>query len=184
MPTTSEWACCDICRTSVWRYASGIQSLGSMRMSASMRSWKARSCGESSSSERSFFAPVSTICAYMACGLLVPPRAASTQLAPVGEKRYTFLMRAANSVSRSVAPAAARARHAAIDRWIQHELLRAPLKAKSLVVTVWGDAIAPHGGAVWLSGLIRLLAPLGLNERLVRTSVYRLAQEGWLDVEP
>jgi phenylacetic acid degradation operon negative regulatory protein len=48
------------------------------------------------------------------------------------------------------------------------------------VVTVWGDAIAPHGGAVWLSGLIKLLAPLGLNERLVRTSVYRLAQEGWL----
>ena len=34
------------------------------------------------------------------------------------------------------------------------------------MVTVWGDAIAPHGGAVWLSGLIRLLAPLGLNERL------------------
>ena len=48
------------------------------------------------------------------------------------------------------------------------------------MVTVWGDAIAPHGGAVWLSGLIRLLAPLGLNERLVRTNVYRLAQEGWL----
>jgi phenylacetic acid degradation operon negative regulatory protein len=68
----------------------------------------------------------------------------------------------------------------AIDRWIRHELGRAPLNAKSLVVTVWGDAIAPHGGAVWLSGLIRLLAPLGLNERLVRTSVYRLAREGWL----
>jgi phenylacetic acid degradation operon negative regulatory protein len=67
-----------------------------------------------------------------------------------------------------------------IERWIRHELRRAPLKAKSLVVTVWGDAIAPHGGAVWLSGLIRLLAPFGLNERLVRTSVYRLAQEGWL----
>lgn len=69
---------------------------------------------------------------------------------------------------------------ARIDRWIRHELVRAPLKAKSLVVTVWGDAIAPHGGAVWLSGLIRLLAPLGLNERLVRTSVFRLAREGWL----
>jgi phenylacetic acid degradation operon negative regulatory protein len=67
-----------------------------------------------------------------------------------------------------------------IDRWIRRELARVPLKAKSLVVTVWGDAIAPHGGAVWLSGLIRLLAPLGLNERLVRTSVYRLVQEGWL----
>jgi phenylacetic acid degradation operon negative regulatory protein len=69
---------------------------------------------------------------------------------------------------------------ARIDRWVGRELARAPLKAKSLVVTVWGDAIAPHGGAVWLSGLIRLLAPLGLNERLVRTSVYRLVREGWL----
>ena len=74
-----------------------------------------------------------------------------------------------------------RASHAAIDRWTRRELSRAPPKAKSLVVTVWGDAIAPHGGAVWLSGLIRLLSPLGLNERLVRTSVYRLAREGWLE---
>lgn len=70
--------------------------------------------------------------------------------------------------------------HAAIGRWIRRELDRAPPRAKSLVVTVWGDALAPHGGAVWLSGLIRLLAPLGLNERLVRTSVYRLGREGWL----
>ena len=67
-----------------------------------------------------------------------------------------------------------------IARWIGRQLRRRPPKAKSLVVTVWGDAIAPHGGAVWLSGLIRLLAPLGMNERLVRTSVYRLAREGWL----
>jgi len=73
-----------------------------------------------------------------------------------------------------------RTAHARIGRWIRRELGQHPLKAKSLVVTVWGDAIAPHGGAVWLSGLIRLLAPLGLNERLVRTNVYRLAQEGWL----
>jgi phenylacetic acid degradation operon negative regulatory protein len=97
-------------------------------------------------------------------------------------------MHEANSVSRSAgaqgkAPPA-RVGYGAIDRWIRHELARAPLKAKSLVVTVWGDAIAPHGGAVWLSGLIRLLAPLGLNERLVRTSVYRLAREGWLNAEP
>ena len=69
---------------------------------------------------------------------------------------------------------------ALIERWVRRELARVPLKAKSLVVTVWGDAIAPHGGAVWLSGLIRLLTPLGLNERLVRTSVYRLVREGWL----
>ena len=45
---------------------------------------------------------------------------------------------------------------------------------------MWGDAIAPHGGSTWLSGLIRLMAPFAVNERLVRTSVYRLASEGWL----
>jgi phenylacetic acid degradation operon negative regulatory protein len=66
------------------------------------------------------------------------------------------------------------------NRWIRRALASAPPKAKSLVVTVWGDSIAPHGGAVWLSGLIGLLEPFGINERLVRTSVYRLAQEGWL----
>lgn len=70
--------------------------------------------------------------------------------------------------------------HAAIARWIRRELTTAPPRAKSLVVTVWGDALAPHGGSVWLSSLIRLLAPLQLNERLVRTSVYRLTKDGWL----
>src|SRR5437867_3933640 len=67
MPTISECACCEICRISVLRYASGIQSLGSIFTSASMRSWNARSSGAISSRVRSFLAPVSTICAYIDC---------------------------------------------------------------------------------------------------------------------
>jgi phenylacetic acid degradation operon negative regulatory protein len=67
-----------------------------------------------------------------------------------------------------------------IASWIRRDLEASPPKARSLVVTVWGDAIAPHGGTVWLSGLIRLMQPLGMSERLVRTSVYRLGQQGWL----
>ncbi|MBL8665384.1 MAG: phenylacetic acid degradation operon negative regulatory protein PaaX [Candidatus Odyssella sp.] len=55
-------------------------------------------------------------------------------------------------------------------------------RAKSLLVTVWGDAVAPHGAGIWLGSLIRLVAPLGLNERLVRTSVLRLTREGWFAV--
>ncbi|MEH6495995.1 MAG: phenylacetic acid degradation operon negative regulatory protein PaaX [Pseudomonas marincola] len=51
------------------------------------------------------------------------------------------------------------------------------LKARSLLVTVWGDSIAPHGGTVWLGSLIDLVAPFGLNERAVRTSVFRLKNE-------
>ena len=68
-----------------------------------------------------------------------------------------------------------------IDRWIESFLQSEPLRAKSLVMTVFGDAITPHGGTVWLGSLIALLAPLGISDRLVRTSVFRLAEEGWLE---
>ncbi|WP_308621985.1 hypothetical protein [Massilia sp. Se16.2.3] len=64
--------------------------------------------------------------------------------------------------------------------WIGHFLSLEPPRSKSLVMTVMGDAIAPHGGAAWLGSLIELLAPLGVTDRLVRTSVFRLVQEGWL----
>ena len=60
---------------------------------------------------------------------------------------------------------------------------RPTLSAGSLITTVLGDAIAPRGGVVWLGSLIRAMAPFGVNERLVRTSVYRLAQDGWLESE-
>ncbi len=55
-----------------------------------------------------------------------------------------------------------------------------PLRSGSLLVTILGDAIAPRGGAVTLGSLIALARPFGLTERLVRTSVGRLANDGWL----
>jgi phenylacetic acid degradation operon negative regulatory protein len=64
--------------------------------------------------------------------------------------------------------------------WIARFLAEEPPRSKSLVVTIFGDAIVPHGGLVWLGSLIDLLAPFGVNDRLLRTSVFRLAQEGWL----
>lgn len=60
---------------------------------------------------------------------------------------------------------------------------RRPLRAGSLLVTVFGDAIAVHGGTVWLGSLIGALDQFGVNERLVRTSVFRLAKDGWLASE-
>ena len=53
-------------------------------------------------------------------------------------------------------------------------------RAKPLIITVFGDTIAPRGGTIWLGSLIDLMKPLGLSERLVRTGVYRLVREGWL----
>lgn len=57
------------------------------------------------------------------------------------------------------------------------------VQAGSLIITVFGDAILPRGGRIWLGSLIRLLEPLELNERLIRTSVFRLVKEEWLRTE-
>ncbi len=57
------------------------------------------------------------------------------------------------------------------------------VQAGSLIISVFGDAVLPRGGRIWLGSLIRLLEPLELNERLIRTSVFRLAKEEWLRTE-
>jgi len=54
------------------------------------------------------------------------------------------------------------------------------LRAKSLIVTVYGDAILAHGGSTWLGSLIKLVEPFGLSERMVRTAVFRLTKDEWL----
>lgn len=65
-----------------------------------------------------------------------------------------------------------------------HSLLELdPPRTKSLCVTLLGDAIGPHGGSIWLSDLIELVQPLGINERLLRTSVFRLVAQDWLQSE-
>ena len=57
---------------------------------------------------------------------------------------------------------------------------RPTVRAGSLITTVFGDAITPRGGTVWLGSLIRVMQDFGISERLVRTSVFRLAKDGWL----
>ncbi len=66
------------------------------------------------------------------------------------------------------------------NEWITQFLSADPPRSKSLVMTIFGDTVAAHGGAAWLGSMIGLLAPFGVNDRLVRTSVFRLVQEGWL----
>jgi phenylacetic acid degradation operon negative regulatory protein len=55
-----------------------------------------------------------------------------------------------------------------------------PIRGGSLLITIFGDSIAPRGGAITLGSLITLAQPFGLTERLVRTSVARLAGDGWV----
>jgi phenylacetic acid degradation operon negative regulatory protein len=64
---------------------------------------------------------------------------------------------------------------------VTHFRRQRPLRGGSLIVTLFGDSIMPRGGAISLTSLIRLAAPFGLNERLVRTATARLAHDGWLE---
>jgi phenylacetic acid degradation operon negative regulatory protein len=57
---------------------------------------------------------------------------------------------------------------------------RSPMRTTSLVISVFGDVVTQHGHTIWLGSLVNALAPLGVNERLVRTTVFRLVKEGWL----
>ena len=57
------------------------------------------------------------------------------------------------------------------------------VKAGSLIISVFGDAVLPRGGRIWLGSLIRLLQPRDLNERLVRTTVFRLVRDEWLTTQ-
>jgi len=83
----------------------------------------------------------------------------------------------------SVCAAGPISRLAPLANLIERFQQRTPIRAHSLVVTLYGDVIEPRGGSIWLGSLIDLLAPLGLNERLIRTSIFRLGKEGWLSAQ-
>ena len=70
-----------------------------------------------------------------------------------------------------------------VDAYVSTLLRRRAPSAQSLIVTLFGDCVSQHGGSLWLGSLIRVLELFGVNERLTRTSVYRLVQDDWLGVE-
>jgi phenylacetic acid degradation operon negative regulatory protein len=77
-------------------------------------------------------------------------------------------------------PAACETPAAAAAQLVARFHRQRPLRAGSLIVTLFGDSLLPRGGTIALGSLIKLAAPFGLNERLVRTAAARLAQDGWL----
>ena len=60
-------------------------------------------------------------------------------------------------------------------------LRNAPSRTGSVIITIYGDAIAPRGGELALASLLELMAALGANGGVVRTAVSRLARDGWLE---
>lgn len=58
-----------------------------------------------------------------------------------------------------------------------------PPRATAFIVTIYGDAVAPRGGALSMRSLIEIGAAHGLSESLVRTAVSRLVGAGRLEGE-
>ena len=59
-------------------------------------------------------------------------------------------------------------------------LIAHPARARSLLVTFFGDVVSVQPARAWLGSLIAVTGSLGLSEHLVRTACNRLAKEGWL----
>lgn len=55
-----------------------------------------------------------------------------------------------------------------------------PSHTGSLIITIFGDAIAPRGGQVALRSLIDLCGAMGLGAGSVRTAISRANADGWL----
>jgi phenylacetic acid degradation operon negative regulatory protein len=52
--------------------------------------------------------------------------------------------------------------------------------ARSLLLTVLGEFVLPHGDPVWTSTLVSVLGRLGVEEKSARQALARTAAEGWL----
>lgn len=55
---------------------------------------------------------------------------------------------------------------------------RVPIRAGSLIVTLFGDAIVPRGGHLALASLLDIMRAFRVSETLVRTAMSRLVAEG------
>lgn len=78
---------------------------------------------------------------------------------------------------------AVHAAESALERLVDRLHERGRLRVWSLVITIFGDAVAPRGGQVALSVLQELLARLRVEPGAVRTALSRLAADGWVTRE-
>jgi phenylacetic acid degradation operon negative regulatory protein len=64
---------------------------------------------------------------------------------------------------------------------IVDQLKREPSRTGSIIITVFGDAIAPRGGSVWLGTLLKFFETLDIDASVVRTAMSRLTADGWFE---
>ncbi|WP_350333753.1 PaaX family transcriptional regulator [Coralliovum pocilloporae] len=57
---------------------------------------------------------------------------------------------------------------------------RTPIRAWSLIVSFYGDAVLHRGGSLWLGSLLSVMEACGVEAGVVRTAMSRLAADGLL----
>lgn len=67
-----------------------------------------------------------------------------------------------------------------VDRLVAAFANQKPIRAGSFIITIYGDAVAPRGGAASMQGLLAVMETVGVSDSLVRTAVSRLVSDGWL----
>ena len=71
-------------------------------------------------------------------------------------------------------------RNSTIAQLLDQFHARKPARIWSLIVTLYGDAIVPRGGSLWIGSLIEIMALFNIDAGHVRTAVSRLSSDGWL----
>lgn len=71
------------------------------------------------------------------------------------------------------------AQTSAIEKWAAQP----HISARSVLVTIIGDTLIPVVSSVWMSQMMALTEVFGFSDRLVRTSMTRLVNDGWLTNE-
>lgn len=66
---------------------------------------------------------------------------------------------------------------------IIEQLKGEPSRTGSIIITVFGDAIVPRGGSVWLGTLLEFFEGLDIDASVVRTAMSRLTADGWFERE-
>ncbi len=55
-----------------------------------------------------------------------------------------------------------------------------PSRTWSIVITVFGDAVVPRGGSLWLGSLLNIFEAMEITGGVVRTAMSRLVTDDWL----
>lgn len=69
-----------------------------------------------------------------------------------------------------------------LDTFFKEIVDHQSISGTSLIISLYGDYLWTCGGGIWLGSLINSLETLGLNQRVVRSSVFRLHKDGWLTI--